>query len=141
MSFCLEIRDFRWYNLRLPSCNVALLFSKFIQAPESGPYTFYISGDDQCEFWMSTDERPTNAKYIMGLPANTWTNLNQFDRYDSKIFYFLYSGSICRKINVLYNYVKKARHLSGSVKGTTRNNKMGILKLAPTSRVEIFYSL
>ena len=52
-----------------------------IQAPETGAYVFSIAGDDQCQFWMSTDETATNAKYIMGTPANVWTGHNQFNKY------------------------------------------------------------
>ena len=50
------------------------------QAPESGAYTFYIAGDDQCEFWISTDETATNAKYQMGFAIGQWTNPNQWNK-------------------------------------------------------------
>ncbi|MCH6258184.1 BNR-4 repeat-containing protein [Puniceicoccaceae bacterium K14] len=35
-----------------------------IHAPTSGEYTFYIAGDDNCEFWLSSDATLEKAKLI-----------------------------------------------------------------------------
>ena len=32
----------------------------YLVAPVTGNYTFWIAGDDQCEFWLSTDEEPVS---------------------------------------------------------------------------------
>jgi len=39
--------------------------------PETGDYTFWVSGDDNCELWLSTDEDPANAQMIASV--ETWT--------------------------------------------------------------------
>jgi hypothetical protein len=36
----------------------------YICAPATGFYTFYISGDNQCELWLSTDDDPANINRI-----------------------------------------------------------------------------
>ena len=56
------------------------LIIAFVKAPESGPYTFFISSDDDSEFWISTDETKANAKKILKL-INKWTNHNQWNKY------------------------------------------------------------
>ena len=73
---------------------MAALHANYIchhQAPETGGYIFSIAGDDQCEFWLSTDETPTNAKYLIGIAANTWTNPNQFNKCVFLLFLILFS--------------------------------------------------
>ena len=36
----------------------------FLHPPQTGPYTFWIAGDDQYELWLSTDDRPENRRKI-----------------------------------------------------------------------------
>ena len=54
----------------------------YICAPVTGEYTFHISGDDQVELWLSTNDNPANKvllAYIL-----TWTNLKQYDKFSSQ---------------------------------------------------------
>lgn len=46
---------------------------------ESGTYTFWIAGDDTCELWLSTSDRPSDASLIAQVPA--WTRYQQWDKY------------------------------------------------------------
>lgn len=39
--------------------------------PETGDYTFWVAGDDNCELWLSTDEDPANVQMIANV--GTWT--------------------------------------------------------------------
>jgi hypothetical protein len=36
----------------------------FVTAPASGDYTFWISGDDRLEFWLSTDDTPFRSRRV-----------------------------------------------------------------------------
>lgn len=54
----------------------------FIQPPTSGEYRFFVSGNDQAEFWLSTSESPDNTDMLAMTPA--WTNVNEFDKYSSQ---------------------------------------------------------
>lgn len=51
----------------------------FVHAPATGSYTFRISGDDNCELWLSTDDSPDNAVLIASAPG--WTRSRQWDKY------------------------------------------------------------
>jgi hypothetical protein len=44
--------------------NYAARISGYICAPQSGNYTFWISGDDATELWLSTDADPANKRKI-----------------------------------------------------------------------------
>lgn len=50
----------------------------YVCAPETGNYVFYISGDDNSELWLSTDDDPANKRLIA---SSKWTNPNQWDKY------------------------------------------------------------
>jgi uncharacterized repeat protein (TIGR01451 family) len=43
----------------------------WVYPPVSGQYTFWISGDDESQLFLSTDETPANATMIANVP--TWT--------------------------------------------------------------------
>ncbi|MEO1449519.1 MAG: PA14 domain-containing protein, partial [Bacteroidota bacterium] len=53
--------------------------SGYICPPQTGPYTFWISGDDNCELWLSTDDDPANKVRIAHVPG--WTRSRQWDKY------------------------------------------------------------
>ena len=44
----------------------------YVTAPLTGYYTFWISGDDNSELWLSTDQTPANLRYLAAVPD--WTN-------------------------------------------------------------------
>lgn len=47
--------------------------------PSSGSYTFWISGDDNCELWLSTDDTPANKVRIARV--SSWTNVDAWTTY------------------------------------------------------------
>lgn len=48
----------------------------------SGSYTFYISGDDDCELWLSTDDNPANKVRIANVSG--WTSSREWNKYASQ---------------------------------------------------------
>jgi hypothetical protein len=51
----------------------------YLTAPESGEYTFWVSGDDYCQLWLSTDETAANATMIAQVAG--WTNVAEWTKY------------------------------------------------------------
>ncbi|MEO1652582.1 MAG: putative Ig domain-containing protein, partial [Bacteroidota bacterium] len=47
--------------------------------PQSGNYTFWISGDNDSELWLSSDENPANAQRIAFVPG--WSNSRQWTKF------------------------------------------------------------
>lgn len=55
----------------------------YVCAPETGAYTFWISGDDNSELWLSSSDDPdakTRIAYING-----YTAMNQWTKYSSQV--------------------------------------------------------
>ncbi|CAB4003297.1 Hypothetical predicted protein [Paramuricea clavata] len=61
-----------------------LRMTTYYKAPETGAYTFYVSGDDQCQLSIGTDENPDNLKLYVLFPRGLWTNVNQFDKNSAR---------------------------------------------------------
>lgn len=51
----------------------------YVHPPQSGYYTFWISGDDYCELWLSTDSTYANRQMIAGVPG--WTLPGEWAKY------------------------------------------------------------
>jgi len=51
----------------------------YLKAPADGAYTFWISGDDNCELWLSTDEWPAHRVKIAWVPG--WTSPREWTKY------------------------------------------------------------
>ena len=51
----------------------------YICAPQTGDYTFYISGDDQAGLWLSTDDNPAHKALIAY--AGAWTGFREYNKY------------------------------------------------------------
>ncbi|MFL1453600.1 PA14 domain-containing protein [Marinobacter sp. GN3S48] len=54
----------------------------FIEPPSSGEYRFFVSGNDQAEFWLSTSDSPNDVELLAMTPD--WTNVNEFTKYSSQ---------------------------------------------------------
>jgi aryl-phospho-beta-D-glucosidase BglC (GH1 family) len=54
----------------------------YLYPPATGNYTFWISGDDNCQLWLSTDGSPSNASLIASVPG--WTDPRQWNKYSSQ---------------------------------------------------------
>lgn len=50
----------------------------YVHPPQTGNFTFWISGDDQCELYLSSDEQPANKSRIA--TVRSWTNARQWDK-------------------------------------------------------------
>jgi Secretion system C-terminal sorting domain/Bacterial Ig domain/PA14 domain len=51
----------------------------YVYPPFSGNYIFWISGDDYCELWLSTDSTYLNKKPIAQVPG--WTVPGEWEKY------------------------------------------------------------
>ncbi len=54
----------------------------FICPPQTGYYTFYVSGDDMGELWLSENDDP--AKKVRIANFNDWTGLRENNKYSSQ---------------------------------------------------------
>ena len=61
--------------------NYGTLIRGFIEPPATGEYTFYISGDDQTQLWLSDSQNPDGAVQIASTMS---TPLDNFTRYASQ---------------------------------------------------------
>ena len=51
----------------------------YVYPPADGDYTFWVTGDDFCELYLSTDDDPANAALIAEVPG--WTSYLEWDKY------------------------------------------------------------
>lgn len=51
----------------------------YVIAPQTGNYTFWISGDDNSELYLSTNLDPANSVLIADVPG--WTSSRQWNKY------------------------------------------------------------
>jgi hypothetical protein len=51
----------------------------YIHPPATGDYTFWISGDDFCELWLSTDDNPDNITMVAEVPG--WSAQYEWGKY------------------------------------------------------------
>ncbi|GGY80278.1 PA14 domain-containing protein [Marinobacter zhanjiangensis] len=54
----------------------------FIIPPSDGIYRFFVAGDNNAQFWLSTDENPDNIQMIGSVPG--WTSPNDYSKYSSQ---------------------------------------------------------
>jgi len=54
----------------------------YVYPPVSGDYTFWISGDDECQLWLSTDDNPANIDQVANVA--TWTNSREWTKEDNQ---------------------------------------------------------
>ncbi len=50
----------------------------WLYPPETGDYTFWISGDNNCELWLSTDADPANTELIATVTG--WTESREWNK-------------------------------------------------------------
>lgn len=62
--------------------NYGTRISGFIIPPQTGEYLFFISGDDQCELFLSQDEDPANSRRIASVPR--WTGFRQWNQFSAQ---------------------------------------------------------
>ena len=54
----------------------------FIIPPEDGTYRFFVSGDDDTQLWLSTNDNPENIQMIGSVPG--WTSPGEYGKYSSQ---------------------------------------------------------
>jgi len=73
--------------------NYGALARGYIVPPTSGEYTFFISGDDETQLWLSSDRNPNNSSLVATVTG--WTGRKQYAKYSSQTspIQFLTAGS------------------------------------------------
>ena len=51
----------------------------YLHPPETGDYSFWIAGDDNCQLWLGMDGTAVNAVMIANVPG--WTESREWDKY------------------------------------------------------------
>jgi len=51
----------------------------FLYPPDDGDYSFWVSGDDYCELWLSTNDDPDKATIVAEVPG--WTTHLEWGKY------------------------------------------------------------
>lgn len=59
--------------------NYGQRIAAWLEPPVTGHYSFWISGDDECELWLSTNESPGNVQKIATVPF--WTNIREWNKF------------------------------------------------------------
>jgi hypothetical protein len=77
----------------------------YVHPPTSGYYTFWISGDDKCELWLSIDDKQSHKRLIATVPV--WTNSREWTKFPEQ-----QSASIYLELGKRY-YIE-ALHKEGS---------------------------
>ncbi|QCR22098.1 PA14 domain-containing protein [Pontibacter sp. SGAir0037] len=62
--------------------NYGQRLSGYITAPATGDYTFWISGDDMAELWLSSSESPSQKEKIASV--GSWTSAREWDKFSSQ---------------------------------------------------------
>lgn len=55
----------------------------YVCAPATGAYTFWISGDDNSELWLSDSDDPADKQRIAYVPGNS--AINQWNKYSTQV--------------------------------------------------------
>ncbi|MCR8915836.1 PA14 domain-containing protein [Marinobacter panjinensis] len=69
-------------NLQNRANNYGTLIRGFIEAPQTGEYTFYVAGDDETQFWLSASETPDSVSQIA--TTGRATPIRDYNRYTSQ---------------------------------------------------------
>lgn len=54
----------------------------YVHPPATGSYTFYISGDDYCDLYMSSDSLHEHKAFMARVPG--WTNQGEWNKYSAQ---------------------------------------------------------
>ena len=78
----------------------------FLVPAKTGSYTFWIAGDDNCELWLSADDKPANLAKIAEVPG--WSNSREWGKFPEQK-----SGAITLTAGKYYYIVALHKEASG----------------------------
>ena len=70
-----------WAGL-LPAEDFAARVRGYLTAPRTGKYTFWVSGDDEVQFFLSDDDAPFLKREVARTPG--WTDFRSYDSFPSQ---------------------------------------------------------
>ena len=62
--------------------NYGSLVRGYIKPPADGLYRFFVSGDDETQFLLSTDQSGSNSKLVATVPS--WSSQGEYDKFSSQ---------------------------------------------------------
>ncbi|MCD1647048.1 PA14 domain-containing protein [Marinobacter adhaerens] len=62
--------------------NYGSLVRGYIEPPADGFYRFFVSGDDETQFFLSTDQSAANASLVATVPS--WSLQGEYDKFSSQ---------------------------------------------------------
>ncbi|MCF7668529.1 MAG: Ig-like domain-containing protein [Verrucomicrobia bacterium] len=68
-----DVRDFSTYVNDAEPNDYGSYIPAYIQAPQTGEYTFWVRSDDSSQLWLSTDEDPINKQLVASVPDGQWS--------------------------------------------------------------------
>ncbi|MCF7709284.1 MAG: hypothetical protein K9N52_10335 [Verrucomicrobia bacterium] len=68
-----NVRDFSTIVNSAEPNDYGSFIPAYIQAPQTGEYTFWVRSDDSSQLWLSTDANPDNKQLIASVPDNEWS--------------------------------------------------------------------
>ena len=94
----------------------------YVCAPLDGTYQFRISGDDDCQLWLSSDDNASNKVLIAGFMG--WTDYRQWDKF---------AGQQSANITLLagHRYYIEVLH-----KANSGNNNVSVAWTLPSGAIE-----
>jgi len=63
--------------------NYGIRASGYVYPPVSGEYIFWISGDDECQLWLSTDDDPAKIEQVANVI--TYTGSREWDKEETQM--------------------------------------------------------
>lgn len=84
--------------------NYGSLVRGFIEAPASGLYKFYVSGDDETQFLLSPTQNASDARVIASVTG--WTSAGDYSKYSSQV-------SAVQELTAGKRYYFELRHKEG----------------------------
>ncbi|ODM32271.1 hypothetical protein A6779_09075 [Marinobacter adhaerens] len=84
--------------------NYGSLVRGFIEAPASGLYKFYVSGDDETQFLLSPSQNASDARVIASVTG--WTSARDYSKYSSQV-------SAVQELTAGKRYYFELRHKEG----------------------------
>jgi xyloglucan-specific exo-beta-1,4-glucanase len=59
----------------------------YLEAPQTGNYTFWVASDDPSQLWLSTDTTQAHTNLIAYVPDAGYTGVREYTKYASQLLH------------------------------------------------------